>query len=150
MPRDRDLIALRRLRLDWDQIALGRPPADHRHGFHPRVDVYYCGEREPRAVVRVELPGIDVERLTIEVHGRLLVIAGERRTESPERRRYQQVEIESGPFRREIELGSEVATEDAEASYQDGILIVDIPLAPPPGAGARRVPVQSRTGSPPS
>lgn len=146
MPRDRDLIALRRLRLDWDQLALGRPPVDHRHGFHPRVDVYYRGEHAPRAVVRVELPGVDVERLTIEVRGRMLVIAGERRTESAERRRYQQVEIESGPFRREIELGSEVAAEDAEASYQDGILLVEIPLAPPRGVGARHVPVQSRTG----
>jgi HSP20 family protein len=146
VPRDRELIGFRRVPLPWDDLALGRPPADPRHAFHPRVDVYYCGEREPRAVVRVELPGVDVERVTIEVHGRRLIIAGDRRTEADEYRLYQQVEIEGGPFRREIELGAEVTADHAEASYQDGILRVEIPLAQARPARARRVPVQSPTG----
>ena len=42
---------------------------------------------------------------------------------------YQQLEIEHGPFRRTIELGAEVVAEQARATYQDGILRVELPLA---------------------
>jgi HSP20 family protein len=146
VPRDPDSPAFR-LRLDWDELAFGRPRYAPARGFIPRVDVYYCGKAEPRAVVRAELPGIDIEDVAIEIRGRQLVIAGERRPEAPDEQRvYQQVEIESGPFRRVVELGADVAADGAEASYQDGVLRVEIPLARLSRASARRVPVQSRSG----
>ena len=47
--------------------------------FVPRVDVYYCGDDVPnKAVVKVELPGIELEAVNLEVRGRTLVISGER------------------------------------------------------------------------
>jgi HSP20 family protein len=45
-------------------------------------------------------------------------------------RLYQQIEIEHGPFRRVVELGADVLAEEARASYEDGILEVQVPLAP--------------------
>ena len=108
-------------------------------GFSPRVDVYYCGD-EPRAVVKAELPGVDPDSVSLEVAGRELVITGERPVQETEGRVYQQVEIEAGPFRRVVELGADVVAERARASYVDGILKVELPLA---GQVTRRVPIDS-------
>ena len=108
-------------------------------GFSPRVDVYYCGER-PRAIVKAELPGIDIDTVSLEVAGRELVITGERPVQETEGRVYQQVEIEAGPFRRVVELGADVVADQARASYEDGILRVELPLA---GQVTRRVPIDS-------
>ena len=35
-------------------------------GFSPRVDVYYCGD-PPRAVVKAELAGVDLDTVALEV-----------------------------------------------------------------------------------
>jgi HSP20 family protein len=109
-------------------------------GFSPRVDVYYCGRDEPRAVVLVELAGVDAESVTLEVAGRELVVSGERAIQETEGRVYQQVEIEAGSFRRTIELGADVAAEQAQASYDDGILRVVLPLRT--AQVATRVPIE--------
>ena len=44
---------------------------------------------------------------------------------------YQQVEIEAGPFRRVVELGADVVAERARATYDDGVLRVELPLRRP-------------------
>ena len=97
-------------------------------GFSPRVDVYYCGREEPRAIVLVELAGVDPESVSLEVAGRELVVSGDRAIQETEGRVYQQVEIEAGAFRRVVELGADVVADRAQASYDDGILRVELPL----------------------
>lgn len=97
-------------------------------GFTPRVDVFYSGREKPVAVVLVEIAGIDTDSLNLEVSGRDLVISGERIVQHTEGRVYQQVEIEAGSFRRVIELGADVDAEGADASYNDGILRIELPL----------------------
>jgi HSP20 family protein len=109
-------------------------------GFVPAVDVYYAGD-PPRAVVEAELPGLDIDDVTLEIRGRQLVISGERRPRTAGGRLYQHVEIEHGPFRRVVELGADVVSEEARAGYADGILAVEVPLARR-GAEARRVPIE--------
>lgn len=109
-------------------------------GFSPRVDVYYCGVEEPRAIVKVELAGVDAESLNIEVAGRELVISGARPVQETEGRVYQQLEIEAGPFRRVVELGADVAAESARATYDDGVLRVELPLRRT-AQGTHRVPI---------
>ena len=79
---------------------------------------------------------------------RTLTLTGNRREADAEGRVYQQLEIEHGPFRRAIELGAEVVAEQARASYQDGILRVELPLADPQSS-RRTVPIE-RTGRGPS
>jgi HSP20 family protein len=95
--------------------------------FCPSVDVFYT--RDPaRAVVRADLAGVAVGDLALEIRGRQLVITGERRAEPAEDRVFQQIEIEHGPFRRVVELGTDVVAEEARANYEDGILVVEVPL----------------------
>jgi HSP20 family protein len=109
--------------------------------FVPRVDVYYCGEDAPKkAVVKVELPGVDVDAVNLEVRGRSLIVSGERPVRETEGRTYQQVELTSGPFKRVVELSVEVVADEAQATYDDGILRVELPVRLP--GSARRVPIE--------
>ena len=131
MTPDRDLFAnFERMRREIDELfgdVFERTGLRWR-GFSPSVDVYYVDD-PPRAVVRAELAGIDIEDVVLEIRGRQLLIAGERRAEQAAGRLYQQVEIEHGPFRRAVEFGADVLAGEASASYEDGVLVVEVPLA---------------------
>ena len=150
MPRQRDPFAnFERMRREMDELfgSVWQRPAGlarRSRGFSPRVDIYYCGE-PPKAIVRADLAGIKLSEVSLEVSGRELVIAGERAIQETEGRVYQQVEIDSGPFRRVVELGAEVDAEAAMATYDDGILRVELPLAEPED-NTRRVPIERSDG----
>jgi HSP20 family protein len=113
-----------------------------RTGFTPAVDVYYADD-PPTAVVCVELAGADPDSLNLEVKGRELVVAGVRRAGAPEGRLYQQLEIAYGPFRRAIALGADVDSDHARATYDDGILLVELPLVQR-DPRARSVPIEQQ------
>jgi HSP20 family protein len=145
MPPERDLFAnFDRMRREIDELfgdVFDRSLMTGRRQFSPNVDVYYCGQ-PPRAVVKVELAGIEVGDVTLEIRGRQLVIEGERRAQESEGRLYQQVEIPHGPFRRVVELGADVVADEAAATYDDGVLRVEIPIAP--DDEKREVPIRGR------
>jgi len=99
-----------------------------RRGFRPQVD---CIRSEDPAELRVvvELPGVDAQSIKIVAADRVLVVAGERRR--PEvSGRYQQLEIEYGPFQRRIQLDEPVDPSAATARFENGMLIVVLPIAP--------------------
>ena len=147
MSRQRDLLVnFERMWREMDELA-GDPFADHwARAARPSPRASHLASTsttaatEPRAVVKAELAGVDIDTVSLEVSGRELVITGERPVQETEGRVYQQVEIEAGPFRRVVELGADVVAERARASYDDGILRVELPLA---GQVTRRVPIDS-------
>src|SRR3954470_3720831 len=110
-------------------------------GFSPRVDVYYCGE-PAKAIVKVELAGVSLDSIGLEVVGRDLVISGERPIQETEGRVYQQVEIQAGRFRRVIELNADPVAEEARATYEDGILRGELPLRAE-ASSPRSVPIET-------
>ena len=136
MSQERDLFAnFERMRREMNELfgdVFDRALAPRRRGgFSPAVDVYYASD-PPRAVVRADLAGIDPNEVQLEVRGRELVLSGHRETErQSDDRVYQQLEIERGPFQRVIALGAEVDADAAEATYEDGILTVNLPLRRP-------------------
>jgi HSP20 family protein len=144
MPQ-RDLFAdFARMRREMDQVmgdtwSRTRYLARRSSGFSPNVDVYYCGDPQ-RAIVKVDLAGIELSQVGIEVSGRHLAITGERQVQESEGRVYQQIEIPSGPFRRIVELQVEVDADRASATYEEGILRIDLPLRDPEES-TRRVPI---------
>jgi HSP20 family protein len=150
MARRRDPFAnFERMRREMDEIfgpVWQRPalPSRRARGFSPRVDVYYCGE-PPRAVVKVDLAGVDLGAVSLEVSGRELGISGERPLQETEGRVYQQLEIDSGRFRRVVELGVDVDADATTAKYDDGILRVELPLTEPEGR-SRNVPIERGDG----
>jgi len=145
--REKDLFAnFERMRREIDELfgdVFDRPQLHHRRraGFTPAVDVAYA-DGPPRAIVTAALAGIGIGDIELEVRGRELVISGHRRAAPSEGVVYQQVEIEHGPFRRVIALGAEVSAEDTHASFEDGILRVELPLLVMESR-ARSVPIQS-------
>jgi HSP20 family protein len=146
MAPERDLFAnFERMRREIDELfgdAFERAGLRGR-GFSPPVDVYYVDD-PPRAVVRADLAGIDIADVALEIRGRQLLIAGERRADQARGRLYQQIEIEHGYFRRTVELGADVVADQARASYEDGMLVVEVPLARPETV-ARRIAIRETT-----
>jgi HSP20 family protein len=148
VPRDRDLLVnFERMRREMDELfgsvwgASGPLSRRPQTGFSPRVDVYYCGE-PAKAIVKVELAGVSLDSIGLEVVGRDLVISGERPIQETEGRVYQQVEIQAGPFRRVIELNADPVADEASATYDDGVLRVELPLRPR-AATSRSVPIET-------
>ncbi len=130
---ERDLFAnFDRMRREMDELfgdVFGRAGLTRRRtGFSPSVDVVYTSD-PPRAIVTAELAGVLSSELELEIQGRKLILSGVRAPSATEGDVYQQVEIERGQFRRIIELGADVLAEEAKASYEDGMLRVELPLA---------------------
>lgn len=97
-------------------------------GFSPAAEVAKDGED---AVVRLELPGVDVDKdVTVEVDGNELVIHGERRdeyaSENPDKDGRTLREVRYGAFRRSFTLPAHVTEGAISASYDAGVLTVRV------------------------
>jgi HSP20 family protein len=113
-----------------------------RHGFRPNVDCFHTDDPHALTVV-VELPGVDPGTVRLVAGERLLVVAGERKRPSFPGRVYQQMEIEYGPFQRQVRRAEDVDPEQAHARFERGILTVELPVVEksPPG-GRYRITVE--------
>ena len=143
MSQERDLFAnFERMRREVDELfgELAGRSMTRKGGFSPRLDVLFAKE-PPRVIVQAELAGIDLSDLELQVEGRVLTISGLRRPPVAEGAVYQQLEIEHGRFGRAVDLGVEVDPDAATASYHDGLLRVELPLARPESR-ARTVPIE--------
>ena len=124
--------------------ALFRRPAPSRRqaSYAPTTDVERDGDD---AVVRLELPGVDVAKdVAVEVDGRRLTVRGERRDEQSgdgwrESRR--------GSFRRSFTLPQHVDADAVTASYDAGVLTLRVvgAHATPVEPGARRIAIDGVT-----
>jgi HSP20 family protein len=101
-----------------------------RRGYRPQVDVYRSDD-PPALTVQVELPGVDPDDVRLIASPQALLVAGERRRPR-DCGHYQQMEIDYGPFQRQITLSVDIDPEDASATYERGILTIRLPIAPRP------------------
>ena len=108
--------------------------AGTRRGFRPNVDCFHTDDPHALTVV-VELPGVDPASMQIVVSERTLSITGERAQPAVAGRVYQQLEIEHGPFRRQVRLAEDVDPDRATATYERGILTIQLPIAEQPASG---------------
>ena len=99
-------------------------------------------EDASRIVVRLEVPGMDRQDMTVEVDESALIISGEKRfaAESADGR-WRIMQCAYGSFRRVVPLPVAVQADEARASYTNGILRVELPKAQPgqPKATAIRI-----------
>jgi HSP20 family protein len=93
-------------------------------GLHPAVDIY---EKDEKIIVEAELPGIEKEKIKVDVKGRLLTLSGEidREDKTEEDGRYRR-ERRFGKFERTFQLPFEVTEEHVDANYTDGVLVLKI------------------------
>jgi HSP20 family protein len=114
-----------------------------RRGYRPQVDVFRTDD-PPALTVQVELPGVDPASVELMASSRALLIVGERRRPKGSGH-YQQMEIDYGPFQRQVTLAEDIDPEGASATYDRGILTVRLPIAPRP-APRENVTIVVRTG----
>jgi HSP20 family protein len=99
-----------------------------RHGFRPQVDCFRSDDPAEVTVV-VELPGVEVEDIEIVASPGSLMVSGQRRRPRAPGRHYQQMELDYGPFQRQIALADDVDIAGGHASYERGLLTILLPIA---------------------
>lgn len=80
-------------------------------------------------VVELDLPGIDQNKLDIDVERNVLTIRAERLSHMPDAANAVAAERSWGVFSRQLVLGTALDTEKVDADYSDGVLRLRIPIA---------------------
>jgi HSP20 family protein len=103
--------------------------------FVPAVDIY---EDAQKVVLKLEVPGIDEKDLDVRVENHTLTVKGERKFEAEEKEQnFHRIERRYGSFYRTFTLPSTVDTENVAASYNAGVLKLE--LAKKPEAQPRQI-----------
>jgi HSP20 family protein len=97
------------------------------HGIIPPIDMY---QTKDLVVVETPMAGIDPNHVEVTVEDGVLTIKGsmERKTEVDEKDYYRK-EVRSGSVFRRVSLPASVQEGKAEASFENGLLRVEIPKA---------------------
>jgi HSP20 family protein len=112
-----------------------------RAGFRPALDVYRTDD-PPAITVVLELAGIDPDEVEVAVVDGILVVRGRRARNAREQRLYQHIELDYGAFERRVQLNEAVDSDGATATYENGLLSIQLPLARK-ASGPVRVAVRS-------
>lgn len=92
---------------------------------YPAINIW---ENIESAVVTAELPGIDVEKIDIEVTGDILTLSGTNEIETlKEGETYLRQERDRIGFKRKIQLSFPVDPKKVAAHYEKGILNITLP-----------------------
>src|SRR4051794_41457996 len=112
------------MRREIDELfgdVFGRSALVRQSGFVPHIDVAYMGDPPTSVVIQAELAGVDPGRVALEIRGRRLILAGERRGSDATRCFYPPGEIEHGPLTRASAPRPDVDPGPAPATYYNGI-----------------------------
>jgi len=91
----------------------------------PAIDLV---ETESDFVLRADLPGLSEEDVNIELEDNVLTVSGERKSEHEEHKNgYRRIERSSGSFRRTLTLPEGVDAESIKATFNRGVLEVQVP-----------------------
>lgn len=91
------------------------------------VNVY---EEDGRIMVATPLPGMEPASISIKVGNKRLHISTEMRGPGQERtQQYHSQEWTTGPYKRSVNLPKPVDAKKANASYDNGVLVVMLPIA---------------------
>lgn len=92
------------------------------------VDMY---ETEDAVVVMTAVPGVKPDDIDITISGNTLTISGEtKQEEEVKEQNYVRRERRYGSFSRSVVLPESLKADEAEASFEDGVLTLTIPKAP--------------------
>jgi HSP20 family protein len=111
--------------------------------FWPEIEVSHAGNK---LTIQADLPGVKKDDVTLEVRDNELVISGERRTESERKEGgYYQSERSYGSFQRTIRLPEGAKTDTASATFENGVLKVEMEAPGGEQAKGRRIEVREGT-----
>ncbi len=121
-------------------------PVFGRHGapfgaMTPTMDVT---EDEDRFRIAVELPGMNEKDVDVILSDNVLTIKGEKRVETEETEKpYAYMERSYGSFRRSIPLDVEVVTDKIEATFDKGVLTIDLPKTAEAKKAYKKIPIHA-------
>jgi HSP20 family protein len=122
----------------------GMPVEAGLQAWTPDIGVY---QRNDQLVVHADLPGMKKDDVNIEVRDKDLSISGERRQEQhTEQEGVYRTERSYGSFYRTIELPEGAITDQAKATFKDGVLEITMP-APPAQTRGRRLDIKESSDS---
>ena len=105
--------------------------------FSPESD---AAATEGQYEINLELPGVSLDDIKIDVHDNNLTVQGEKRTEREEKdKTFFFSERTFGAFQRSFRLPPNVATDKITAGFKDGVLTIRVPKAGPPPETSRRI-----------
>lgn len=102
------------------------------------MDAY---RKDDHFVVHFDLPGVDPASIELTVEKNMLAVAAERRWDT-DGAQVMASERPQGTYSRHLYLGDSLDADRVEASYDNGVLTVTIPVTP--RAKARRIAIGSR------
>lgn len=93
--------------------------------WNPVVDIY---EDKDNIILKAELPGVEKDKIAIDVKGRVLTLKGERMADNEvSEDSYYRRERVYGKFERAFTLPAAIDPDKIKAEYKDGVLKVEIP-----------------------
>jgi HSP20 family protein len=125
----------------FDELGLGRRRRSRFssqggiEGWMPDVDV---SQRNSELCITIDLPGMKPDEISVEVTDEAIRIEGERRREHEEESGgVYRTERSYGTFHRVIPLPDGAITDEAKASFRDGVLEITVPCPPASTKGRR-------------
>ena len=98
-----------------------------RENWYPVVDV---NEDDNGYHFQMELPGLTKDDVKISFKDDVLTVSGEKKAEQKEEKKnYHYYERRFGKFERSFRINSDVIVDKIDASFNDGVLMIDLPKA---------------------
>jgi len=99
-----------------------------RYGTHEWLPSVDLTETKDRLVIKAELPGLEAKDVELTLADNILTIRGEKKEEKEEKDEHRFfVERYCGTFERRIKLPTLVKTDKIDATFDKGILTINLP-----------------------
>jgi HSP20 family protein len=125
----RDVLALQnRMNSLFQEYGRSEGDALTTAAFMPPVDIY---EDEHKIVLKLEVPGLKESDLDIQLENNVLTVKGERKFEKEEKEEnFHRIERRYGSFFRSFTVPNTVNAESVKASYDAGVLRLELEKRP--------------------
>ena len=101
--------------------------SSHHKSWQPRTDI---AETDMAYIVEVDLPGMTIHDISVQLEGTTVVIAGNRHSTPSESVNPQaRIERPCGTFQRAFTLPTAVKQDEVQATYAHGVLTITVPKA---------------------
>jgi len=92
--------------------------------FNPRMDIK---QTDKQYLITMDVPGMDKDKINVEVKEGMLIISGERKSETQDNNnQYYRQERSFGSFTQAIPLPDDAKADNIDAKYNNGVLTVTV------------------------
>ncbi len=93
--------------------------------FNPKMDIK---QTDKQYLITMDIPGMDKDKINVEIKNGMLIISGERQSETQDNKnnQYYRQERSFGSFMQAIPLPEDAQTDRIEAKYNNGVLTVTV------------------------